>query len=376
MTNSSTTSNKHQNPPLIFLSFKKGKTVKGLKQWKVVGEILPCKIITGGQWGDEGKGKLSSYLSLEDEPTKVGRSGVGPNAGHTVFWKGEELGLREISCGFVQEKADILIGPGVLVDPEVVLEEIEKTGIEERVGIDPQCAIIEQKHIEKDQSSEHLESEIGTTGTGCGPTNAERANRSVKLAKEIDELEDYITNVPEEINKSIEKDEEVLIEGSQGFGLSLYFGTYPYVTSKDVTASSLAADVGVGPTNIDEVILVLKSFVSRVGSGPFPTEMSHEEAEEKGIAEYATVTGRKRRIGEFDFDLARRSAMINGATQIALTNIDRLFDDNDGVQKYSNLTEKAQNFVEEVEEKIEVPVTLVSTGPEIEDTIDLRSEKL
>lgn len=338
--------------------------------------ILPCTIIAGGQWGDEGKGKLSSYLSLKDEPTKIGRSGVGPNAGHTVIWKGEELGLREISCGFVQEKAKILIGPGVLVNPEIVLEEIEKTGIQDRIGIDTQCPIIEQKHIEEDRTSKHLESEIGTTGTGCGPANAERANRSIKLARDIEELEEYITDVPEEINEGIRNGENVLVEGSQGFGLSLYFGTYPYVTSKDVSASSLAADVGIGPTDVDEVILVLKSYVSRVGSGPFPTEISPEKAEEMGITEYATVTGRKRRIGEFDFELARRSAMINGATQIALTNIDRLFEGNEGTRDYDGLTEEAREFTEEVEEKIDVPVTLISTGPKTEDTIDLRSEKL
>ncbi len=339
-------------------------------------EELPCKIITGGQWGDEGKGKISSFIALKDEPTKVGRSGVGPNAGHTVKYQDEEYGLREISCGFVQEKAEVLIGPGVLVNPEVFLEEIEKTGIEDRVGIDPKCPIIEQKHIDEDKGSEHLKSEIGTTGTGCGPANAERANRSIKLAREIDELEDYIKDVPKTVNEGIKNGEEVLIEGSQGFGLSLFFGTYPYVTSKDVTASSLAADVGVGPTNVDEVILVLKAFISRVGSGPFPTEMSEEKAEEKGIAEYATVTGRKRRIGEFDFDLAKRSAMINSATQLSITNVDRLFDGNKKVREYEELTKEAQNFIEKVEKKIDIPVTLISTGPDTEDTIDLRPEKL
>lgn len=337
---------------------------------------MPCTIITGGQWGDEGKGKISSFLSLKDEPTKVARSGVGPNAGHTVIKDGKEYGLREISCGFVQENAEVLIGPGVLVNPEVVLEEIEKTGIEDRVGIDPGCAIIEEKHIEEDRSSEHLESEIGTTGTGCGPANAERANRSVRLAKEIEKLQEYIVDVPAKINQAIESGERVIIEGSQGFGLSLFFGTYPYVTSKDVSASSLAADVGVGPTNVDEVLLVLKAYISRVGEGPFPTEISPEEAEERGITEYATVTGRKRRIGEFDFEFAKRAAMINSATQLSITNVDRLFDGNKGVQDYSELTKDAKNFIDEVEKRVGVPVSIISTGPEIKDTIDLRSEKL
>lgn len=337
---------------------------------------MGCTIIAGGQWGDEGKGKISSFLSLKDEPTKVARSGVGPNAGHTVKKDGKEYGLREISCGFVQEKAEILIGPGVLVNPEVFLEEIEKTGIEDRVGIDSGCAIIEEKHIEEDRSSDHLESEIGTTGTGCGPANSERANRSIKLAEEIEELQEYIVDVPQKINQSIENGEKVIIEGSQGFGLSLYFGTYPYVTSKDVAASSLAADVGVGPTNVDEVLLVLKAYISRVGEGPFPTEISQEEAEEKGITEYATVTGRRRRIGNFDFDFAKRAAMINGATQLSITNVDRLFDGNKGVRDYDALTKEAKNFIVEVEEKVGVPVTIVSTGPETMGTIDLRSEKL
>ena len=337
---------------------------------------MTCRIVTGGQWGDEGKGKIASYLALEDEPSVVGRSGVGPNAGHSLEWEGKEFGLREISCGFIQTKSDVLIGPGVLVNPEVFLDEVEKTGIEDRIGVDPKCPIIEEKHIEEDKSSDHLNDEIGSTGTGCGPANSERANRSIKLAEEIDELDEFITNVPKKINEAIESGEDVLIEGSQGFGLSLYFGTYPYVTSKDITASSLAADVGVGPTNVDEVILVLKAFISRVGEGPFPTEISTEEAEEMGLTEYATVTGRKRRIGKFDFDFAKRSAMINSATQIALTNIDRLFDGNDGVTNYEELTSEAKEFIKEVEEKLDIPVSLISTGPDTEDTIDLRSEKV
>lgn len=337
---------------------------------------MPCTIIAGGQWGDEGKGKIAAYLSLEDKPEIVGRAGVGPNAGHTVVWNGKELGLREISCGFVYEGAKVMIGPGVLVNPEIVLEEIEKTSIEDRVGIDSKCGIIEPKHIEKDRSSKHLKGEIGTTGTGCGPANVERANRSSKLAGEIGELEKFLTNVPQEIDSALQKGEKVLVEGSQGFGLSLVHGTFPYVTSKDVTASTLAADVGLGPTKIDEVILVFKSYVSRVGAGPFPTEMTQEEAEERGITERGTVTGRRRRIGKFDFEFAKRSAMINGATQLAITNVDRLFSGNDRVREYEELTEEARDFIERVEKEVKVPVTLISTGAKNEDTIDLRFKRL
>lgn len=340
------------------------------------GDCLPCSIVAGGQWGDEGKGKIVAYLALSDRPKIIARAGVGPNAGHTVIYKGKRYGLRQISCGFVYEGSRVLIGPGVLVNPDIVVKEAEETGIKERLGIDRHCAVIEPSHIEEDRTSEHLRGKIGTTGTGCGPANVARVSRVAKLAEEVKELEPYLADVPLEVNEAIERGDPVLIEGSQGFGLSLVHGTYPYVTSKDTSASTLAADVGVGPTNVDEVILVFKSYVSRVGAGPFPTEISQEEAERMGIVEYGTVTGRRRRIGKFDFEFAKRSAMINGATQLALTCIDRLFKGNRGVKKFEKLTGEAKAFIGRVEEEIGIPITLLSTGPRIEDIIDLRSEKL
>ncbi|MEM2060101.1 MAG: adenylosuccinate synthetase, partial [Archaeoglobaceae archaeon] len=161
-----------------------------------------------------------------------------------------------------------------------------------------------------------------------------------------------------------------------GFGLSLYYGTYPYVTSKDTTASAIASDVGVGPTKIDDVIVVFKCFPTRVGSGPFPTEMPVEEAERLGIVEYGTVTGRRRRVGYWDGKLARYSAMVNGATQVAITGIDKLDRECYGVTEWEKLTPKAKKFIEQVEAEVKVPVTLISTGPEIKQIIDLRKEKL
>ncbi len=131
--------------------------------------------------------------------------------------------------------------------------------------------------------------------------------RVAKYAKDVPELEDYLLDVSLATNEALDNGEDVFIEGSQGFALSLYYGTYPFVTSKDTTASSFAADVGIGPTRIDEVINVFKSYITRVGEGPFPTEISQEEAEAKGIEEYGVVTGRRRRVGSFDFDLAKES---------------------------------------------------------------------
>ncbi|HID60308.1 MAG TPA: adenylosuccinate synthetase, partial [Hadesarchaea archaeon] len=252
---------------------------------------------------------------------------------------------------------------------------VELTGTENRFGVDPNCTVVEPYHIEQDKSSEHFKEKIGTTGTGCGPANVARVNRVAKLAKDVPVLKRFLADVPKEVNDSIRKGELVLIEGSQGFALSLIHGTYPYVTSKDTAASTLAADVGVGPTKVDDVMLVFKAYVSRVGAGPFPTEISHEKAEEMGIVEFGTVTGRRRRIGTFDFDLAKRSAMINGATQITITCLDRLFKGASGAKRWEQLPSEAKEFVEKIEKETGVPVTIISTGVELDNIIDMRAEK-
>lgn len=335
---------------------------------------MPCIIIAGGQFGDEGKGKLVAYLSLKDKPKIVARAGVGPNAGHTVVFQNVRFGLRQVPCGFVYKDVRLLIGPGVLISPEILLKEIEETKAGKRVGIDKQCAIIEPHHIEQDRISEHLKT-IGSTGTGCGPANAARVGRTARLAKDIPELTPYLADVPLEVNEALRRSELVLVEGSQGFGLSLIHGTYPYVTSKDTTASALAADVGVGPSKVDDVILVFKAYVSRVGSGPLATEMPQEEADRMGIVEYGTVTRRRRRIGHFDFELAKRSAMINGATQLAVTCLDRLYKGCSGARSLEQLTPEARDFIKRLEGELGVPVTLISTGPNIDDVIDLRAGK-
>ena len=333
-------------------------------------------VVVGGQWGDEGKGKIVSYLCLKDRPDIIARAGVGPNAGHTVKYRGKKYALRLTPSGFLHEDARLLIGAGVLVNPSVVLEEINGLGLQQRLGIDMRCGIIEPHHIEADRKSAHLAGKIGSTGTGCGPANIARAKRTLKQAKDIEELKPFLADVPLEVNNALRAGRQVLIEGSQGFGLSLFYGTYPYVTSKDTTAGMAAVDVGVGPRNINEVIVAFKSYPSRVGSGPFPTEITPEEAEGLGIAEYGTVTGRRRRTGTFDYEQARYSAMINSASQIALTCLDYLDRKCTGVRRYGELSAKAKGFVDRVEKTLDVPVTLISTGPELEDTIDLREEKL
>jgi len=336
---------------------------------------MPSYIVVGGQWGDEGKGSVIAYLALKDEPDIIARGGVGTNAGHSVFINGRKYAVRQLPTGFMQTKARLLVGAGVLVDPEVFFHEIRHLSdfnVENRVGIDYRCAIIEEKHKDLDRSNGYLHGKIGTTGSGCGPANADRAMRKAKLARDIPELEPYLTDVAQEVNDALDEGKLVLIEGTQGFGLSLYYGTYPYVTSKDTTASAIASDVGIGPTRVDDVIVVFKSFPTRVGAGPFPTEMSQEEAEKLGLVEYGTVTGRRRRVGWFDFEFARYSARINGATMLALTMLDKYDRDAFGVTEYEELPKRAREFVEEIEERVGVPVGLIKTGPELEHIIDRR----
>jgi adenylosuccinate synthase len=334
---------------------------------------MGCTAVVGGFFGDCGKGKIVSHLAIDDDVSICARGGVGPNAGHTVVKDGKEYKLRMIPCAFVNPRTKLLIGPGVVVNPNVLIKEIEMCNIDDRFGLDSQCAIIESSHIEADKKG-YLKEHIGTTGTGTGPCNAERAMRTVKMARELPELQKYVTDVPKEIDKALKNGDNILLEGTQGTFISLFHGTYPYVTSKDVSASALCSDVGIGPTNVDEVIVVYKAYVTRVGAGVLPGELSLEDARTKGWVEFGTVTGRQRRSAPFNFDLARRSAMINGATQLAVTKIDILFPESRGVNTYNDLSKEAITFIRKIEEEVGIPVTLLGTGPGHDEIIDRRFE--
>ncbi len=333
---------------------------------------MPCSVVVCGFFGDTGKGKVVSYLALKDRLDITARAGVGPNAGHTVFVQGKKYGLSMLPSAFMQKKCRLLIGPGVLVNPEVLLREMRLTDCDEsKVGVDQQCAIIEARHIAADKAG-HLAKDIKTTGTGTGPCNAERALRKVKMAKEVPELKKYLADVPLEVNTAIDRGKQVLIEGTQGTYLSLYHGTYPYVTSKDVTASAACSDVGVGPKKVDDVIIVFKAFTTRVGAGPLSDEISLAEAEKRGWVEYGTVTGRPRRAAPFNVDLAKRAVMLNSATQAAVTKVDVMFPECRRVTSYTKLTKDARAFIDNIESEIKIPVTLVGTGPDALEMVDRR----
>ena len=336
---------------------------------------MPCIVTVGGFYGDEGKGKIVAYLSIKDNYDIAARGGAGPNAGHTFVQNNKEFKVRMLPSAVLNKNTRLLIGAGVLIEPNILLKEIETFGTTDRTFVDFQCGIIEKVHQDKDKNSDHLKKLIGTTGTGTGPANADRALRSLKLAKDFPEIALFLEDVSNSINHSIDNKEKVLIEGTQGTFLSLFHGTYPFVTSKDVSASAICSDVGVGPKKIDEVLIVFKSYVTRVGEGPLNSEISTKQATERNWLEYGSVTGRQRRSAPFDYDLAKKAIRINSATQVALTKLDIVFPESKGITDFSKLPIKAKEFVGNIESETGLPVTIIGTGAEIMDTIDRRNNK-
>lgn len=330
-----------------------------------------CTVVVDGFFGDTGKGKIVSYLAVADDAVVCARAGVGPNAGHTVVRGGRTYKLRMIPCAFVNPRTRLLIGPGVVVNPEIVLKEVRELGVEDRFGLDPQCAVIELEHIKLDRKG-HLKNKIQTTGTGTGPCNADRAMRTAKMAREVSELSRYLADVPAELNRALDEGETVVIEGTQGTYISLFHGTYPYVTSKDVCSSAACSDVGIGPTRVDEVVLVFKAYVTRVGTGELEGEITPEEAKRRGWDEYGTVTGRQRRAAPFNFKLARRAVMINGATQVAVTKLDILYPKCRGLTEFEELSPEARSFIGRIEDELSLPVALIGTGPGLDEIVDRR----
>lgn len=332
---------------------------------------MTVDVVVGGFWGDEGKGKLISYLVNKRKATIVARGGVGPNAGHTIVIKGKEYKLRMIPSGIGgMNVKKLLIGPGVLVNPEVFLKEIEETNTIGKTFVDPQCGIINAKHRKTDTTDPHLVKKVGTTGSGSGPANEERVRRVLPLAKDIEELKPYLIDVPGEIHKEIHNGAPVLLEGTQATFLSLFHGTYPYVTSKDVTASAICSDVGIGPTAVTDVTVVFKAYVTRVGEGFLPDELSEAETIERGWTEYGTVTKRLRRAAPFNVELAKRSIQLNGATKIALTKLDILFPQDRGKTAFGKLSEEAKNWLEVKEKELGMTFTYIGTGPADVEIID------
>lgn len=332
---------------------------------------MGCTIVVGGQWGDEAKGKICAYLALADDVALSCRAGLGPGAGHTVVHAGCDFKLRQTASAFINSRTRLLLGAGVLVNTDVLLEEVERLGLASRVGVDLRATLLEQHHRSAERDDGNLTKTIGSTGSGHGPGLAERAMRKARLAADDPRLQHLLTDVSREANACLDRGETVLVEGTNGYLLSVLYGTYPFTVGKDSTASTAAADIGIGPTRVDDVIVTFKAFPTRVGPGPFETEMPAMEAEARGFQQYGTVTGRLRRVGEFDFAAAADAARVNGATQIALTHLDWL----DPACRNQPLTAWSPHllrFIDQVEAVCNIPATLLGTGPDTYDIVDRR----
>jgi len=416
---------------------------------------VPSTVIVGAQWGDEGKGKIVDLLAQEADV--VCRYQGGPNAGHTIIADGETWKIRQIPSGVLSGKISV-IGAGCVVDPHVFLEEIdhlESRGVStETVRLSGNAHLIMPWHLAIDQASERRlgKLQIGTTRRGIGPAYADKASRigirvqdvldpkilrekiEVALAEknvwlervyeaEPFELEHvagshaeyarrlapYIADTSLLVDEALRDGRHVLFEGAQGTLLDLDHGTYPFVTSSNPIASGAATGIGIGPNRLDEIVGVAKAYVTRVGEGPFPSEIEgarQEQVRELG-GEYGTVTGRERRCGWLDLVALRYAVRLNGITSLALTKLDVLsafsqipvcvryllpdgsetphfpahqsdfhhcrpvYETLEGWEQplEDELPSAARRYVEFVEVELRVPVTLVGTGREREQIL-------
>jgi len=329
-------------------------------------------IVVDGLWGDAGKGKITGYLCKKHNPSLCIRAGIGPNAGHSIYFKeGSSIILRQIPCGLLNEKTMLRIGSGVTVDPEIFLSEVKKWKLEGRAKLDLRCPIItnDDKEVERNHP---MMIKIDSTKSGCGSARARFVMREARQAKDIPELREYVTDVAEETNRCADEG-IVVIEGTQGTHMSLALSQdYPYVTSDNCTATSFADDVGLSWKLIDRVVMLVKCLPTRVGEGPLPDEMSWEEIVERGLQEYGVNTGRPRRkASTVDLNRLRYSAMLNGPTEVALTFCDQYDPSMKDKTNPGNITAKLHAFIDKIEQTVKAPVTLLDTGKWFTSIIDL-----
>lgn len=418
-------------------------------------------VVIGTQWGDEGKGKLVDLLT--DQADVVVRFQGGHNAGHTLVINGVTTILHLIPSGVLREGVQCMIGNGVVLSLEALLEEIETLEtagipVRNRLRISEACALILPIHIAIDQAREIARGKkaIGTTGRGIGPAYEDKVARrglragdllnTAEFSSRLKELVDYhnfmlanyyqaetldyqqmlettlalaeqvkpmLTDVGEELQEYQRADKNILFEGAQGALLDIDHGTYPYVTSSSTTAGGAATGSGVGPLDLDYVLGITKAYSTRVGNGPFPTELEDAYGEHLGVKghEFGATTGRKRRTGWFDAVSMRKSAQLNSLTGICLTKLDVL----DGLDKIGictaykingDLTEiaplgadqyqacepvieylpgwtgttagitdmdrlpaNAKAYIKRIEQLIGVKVAILSTGPDRDETV-------
>jgi adenylosuccinate synthase len=424
---------------------------------------MPAIVIVGAQWGDEGKGKATDLLG--DDVDYVVRYQGGNNAGHTVVIGDESYALHLLPAGVLSRNAIPVIGNGVVIDPAVLLEEIDglaARGVScDRLLISANAHLIMPYHIALDKVTErHLGSaRIGTTGRGIGPTYSDKAARmgirvqdlldpgilcqKLELALReknqvltkvynrrgidakataaeylgyFERLQRYVADTGLVINKALDEQKVVLLEGAQATQLDVDHGTYPFVTSSSPTAGGACAGSGLGPTRITKVIGIVKAYTTRVGAGPFPSELTGAEGEwlRKTGQEYGVTTGRPRRTGWFDAVIARYATRVNGITDYFLTKLDVLsglervpvcvaydvnrtrhdeipmtqtdfhhavpvyeyldgwWEDISSAREFEDLPRAAQAYVRAVEDMMGAPLAGIGVGPRRDQTLQLR----
>jgi adenylosuccinate synthase len=419
-------------------------------------------IAVGAQWGDEGKGKLVDWLAPRAD--LVVRFHGGNNAGHTLVVDGHKTVLHVVPAGVLHPGTVNLIGPGVVVDPDILLGELDALagrGVlrdPSRVRVSGRAHVIFEWHRALDQAREEAARgrAIGTTGRGIGPAYEDKVSRrGIRVADLLDppslreaiarlaeqknfelteyykwdpvdaaavteralewgrRLEPYVDHTERTLERALRAGKNVLFEGAQGNFLDIDHGTYPYVTSSNCVAGAVCAGAGIGPTRIDRVLGITKAYTTRVGGGPFPTELLGDAGEllrQRG-AEFGATTGRPRRCGWLDVVMLREAAMVSGYTALAVNKLDVLSgtgeiqiatayridgkvteefpmtlgevaraepiyethegwaEDLTGCRRYSDLPAAARRYVERVEELLGVPVELISIGPNRDETI-------
>jgi adenylosuccinate synthase len=417
-------------------------------------------VVVGTQWGDEGKGKIIDVLAHKAD--YVVRFQGGNNAGHTVVVNGEKFILHLLPSGMLHGNGKCIIGPGVVVDPKVLLKELktldEKGAKTDHLYISNRAHLIMPYHIKLDEVKEKArgKSKIGTTKRGIGPCYSDKIARcgirmvdflnmeafAEKLKMNLEEknamftkiygeealdydtiLNEYklyaeelkhriIDSVPE-VNKALDENKFVLFEGAQAMMLDIDYGTYPYVTSSSPTAGGVTTGAGVGPRKIDKIIGVMKAYTTRVGEGPFVTELDNELGETLRTTggEYGATTGRPRRCGWLDVVVGKYAVAINGLTDVVMTKIDVLSghetlkictgyeiegeitdtppasierlekakpvyievpgwtEDISAIRNYDELPSNCKAYIKKVEELIGAPISMVSVGPDREQNI-------
>jgi len=421
-------------------------------------------VVIGAQWGDEGKGKIVDLLT--ENASAVVRFQGGHNAGHTLVINGQKTVLHLIPSGILREGVDCLIGNGVVLSPAALLTEMDRletqgVAVQERLRISEACPLILPYHVALDQAREKARGEraIGTTGRGIGPAYEDKVSRravrlgdlfhrerfAAKLGEVLDfhnfVLQHYFQTEPVDFQSVLDealgmaerlrplaadvtalldvhrrRGDNVLFEGAQGALLDIDHGTYPYVTSSNTTAGGAATGTGIGPRDLDYVLGITKAYTTRVGGGPFPTELFDETGEylaERGH-EFGATTGRRRRCGWFDAVALRRSVLNNSVSGLCVTKLDVLDgldsiqicvgyqcgtervnhaplgaealaacepiyeempgwrDSTFGVRRYDELPAAARAYLQRVAELTDTPVDIISTGPDRSETIVLR----